>query len=44
MVELETLNFDLEEQLIRSDTPDGGRKRAYTIMENSIAEKDQVSV
>ena len=44
MVDLEALNFDLEEQLVRSDTPETGRKRAYTIMENSITEKDKVCV
>ena len=42
---LETTNFDLEEQLVRcSDDDVDRRKRAYTILEASLAEKDMVCV
>ena len=45
MSELETLNFDLEEQLMRSNDEHGQkRQRAYTILEASLEEKDQVCV
>ncbi len=39
------MNFDLEEQLMRSgseNVEDNERGRAYTIMESSLQEKDQV--
>ena len=43
MSELENLNFDLEEQLMRCSDDDGDkRRRAYTILEASLAEKDMV--
>ncbi len=38
------MNFDLEEQLVRSGSTDGGRQRSSTLLEASIVEKDMVRV
>lgn len=45
MRELETLNFDLEEQLVRcssAEVEERERERAYTIIESSLQEKEEV--
>lgn len=49
MREFEAMNFDLEEQLVRcssshSEGEDKERERAFTILESSLQEKDQVSM
>ena len=47
MRELEAANFDLEEQLVRcssAEREESERKRAYTIMESSLIEKEEVCV
>ena len=39
------MNFDLEEQLVRCSSTEGEereRERAYTIMESSVQEKEEV--
>ena len=43
--ELEAVNFDLEEQLVRcspSESEERVRERAYTVLESTLQEKDQV--